>query len=56
VLWLNAVLLNFRVEEFEIVTIAMLTVSLEAIAVYPFALFAAKVCGVPLKKPRNPTF
>jgi hypothetical protein len=54
--WLNVVLLNFRVEEFELVMIAMLTVSLEAIAVYPFGLFAAKVCGVPLKKSRNPTF
>jgi hypothetical protein len=54
--WLNVVLLNFRVEEFEIVVIAMLTVSLKAIAVYPFSPFAAKVCGVPLKKSRNLTF
>jgi hypothetical protein len=48
---LYVVLLDFRVDEFKIVIIAMLTVSLNAIAVYPDALFAAEVCRVSAKKP-----
>jgi hypothetical protein len=53
---LYVVLSDFRVEEFKIVTIAMLTVSLDAIAVYPDAPFAAEVCRVSAKKPRNLAF
>jgi hypothetical protein len=48
---LHVVLSDFLVEEFEIVTIAMLTASLNAIAVHPDAPFTAEVCRVSAKKP-----
>jgi hypothetical protein len=48
---LYVILLDFCLEKFEIVNIAMLTVSLDTSAVHPNAPFAAEVCRVSAKKP-----
>ena len=53
---LNVVLSDSRREQFEVVTLAISVVSLNAVAVHPNSLFAAKLCRVSLKKSRNLAF
>jgi hypothetical protein len=47
---LYVILLDFCVKEFKIIIIAMLTVGINASAVYSNALFAVEVCRVLVKK------
>jgi hypothetical protein len=51
---LNVVLLDFRVEEVEVVTIAISIVSLDAVAVHPNSLFRCKFGLVARYKAGNP--
>jgi hypothetical protein len=53
VLQLNVILLDFRVEEVKVVTIAISIVSLNAVAVYPNSLFRCKFNLVARYKARN---